>query len=316
MKKINRKYNGKRENNNGKRIRGKKEINRGKRLYSKKSPKIIVTAQPHRLEGVYILKSDKELLATKNLAKGESIYGEELITIEEKEDIKKKEDSDNDSESISSKECDIIPKLIQNNVNKVEYRIWDTFYSKLGASIENGIQNIFMKPGSKVLYLGAGNDSFSTISHISDLIGKNGTIYGVEISEIKGLDLKKIAKKRENIIPIVNDAKKPYNYKNLISSLVDCIYIDISSEDLANIISLNAGFFLKNKGGFLCTINDNNDNSNLKSQENKFDEQIKLLRQNNLYVKEFISLEFFAKGYAVVSGIYKPYRESIEEEEC
>ena len=245
-------------------------------------------------------------MATKNLSKGESVYGEELITIEERKE-------NNDSES-SSEDCNIIPIKFQNIENKVEYRVWDIFYSKLGALIENGIQNIFMKPGSRVLCLGAGNDSFSTISHISDLVGKDGTVYAVEISEIKGLNIKNMAKKRENLTPIINDAKKPYNYKNLISDLVDCIYVDISSKDLASIISINAGFFLKNKGGFICVINDNNENSNLKSQVSKFDEQIKLLREYNLYVKEFISLESFAKGYAIVSGIYKPHRESIEED--
>ena len=316
MKNNNKKYNRKRENNNGKRIRGKKEIGRG-RIYGKKPQKIITTAQPHSLEGVYILKSNKDLLATKNLIKGESIYGEEIITIEErkenKENKENNEKKDNNDNSDSDSSSDICP-IIVNIQNKVEYRVWDTFYSKLGASIENGIHNIFMKPGSKVLYLGAGNDSYSTLSHISDLVGEKGTVYGVEISEIKGLDLKNMAKKRENIIPIINDAKRPYHYKNLINDFVDCIYADISSPELANIISINAGFFLKNKGGFISVINDDGNSSNMKSQISKFDEQIKLLREYNLYVKEFISLESFSRGYAVVSGIYKPFREIIEED--
>ena len=112
MKNNNKKYEGKKENNNGnaKRIRGKKERNRGRgKLYSKKSPKIMTTVQPHRLEGVYIIKSNKELLATKNLSNGESVYGEELITIEERKE-------NNDSES-SSEDCIIIPKKTQNIEN-------------------------------------------------------------------------------------------------------------------------------------------------------------------------------------------------------
>ena len=313
MKNNNKKYNRKRDNNNGKRIRGKKEIGQG-RIYGKKPPKIITTAEPHSLEGVYILKSNKDLLATKNLIKGESIYGEEIITIEErKENIENKENKDIKDNSDSDSSSEICP-IIATVQNKVEYRIWDTFYSKLGASIENGIHNIFMKPGLKVLYLGAGNDSYSTISHISDLVGEKGTVYGVEISEIKGLDLKNMAKKRENIIPIISDAKRPYHYKNMINDFVDCIYADISSPELANIISINAGFFLKNKGGFISVINDDGNYSNIKSQISKFDEQIKLLREFNLYVKEFISLESFSRGYAVVSGIYKPFREVIDED--
>ena len=57
---------------------------------------------------------------------------------------------------------------------------------------------------------------------------------------------------------------------------------------------------MKNKGGFICVINaSHNDSKNL-SQKEKFDEQIRLLREYNLYVKEFVSLVNFESGYAVV----------------
>ena len=52
-------------------------------------------------------------------------------------------------------------------VNKLEYRVWNVFRSKLAASIVNGISEIFIQPGSKVLYLGAA--SGLTISHVSDI---------------------------------------------------------------------------------------------------------------------------------------------------
>ena len=55
------------------------------------------------------------------------------------------------------------------------------------------IENIYMKPGSKVLYLGAANGT--TISHVSDLVGETGIVYGVEISERSGRDLINMAKK-------------------------------------------------------------------------------------------------------------------------
>ena len=325
MKKNNKKFNGGSLRNNGRRnggrIRGIKggAKRRGKSgIDSIKISNINTTVQPHQLEGVYIIKSDKEYLSTKNIYPGESIYGEEIITIEEKKENKEnKENKDSDSENSSESIMPIFKNNSNNNNNnndnenndikKVEYRIWDAFFSKLGASIENGINNIFIKPGSKVLFLGAGSDSYSTISHISDIVGKKGIIYSVEISEIKGLDLKNMAKKRENIIPIIYDARNPYNYKNSISNLVDCILADISAPDITNIISINSGFFLKNKGGFICIIND-------ESKTGKFDEQIKLLRENNLFVKEFISLEPFKKGSAAVAGLYKPYREMIYEE--
>ena len=52
---------------------------------------------------------------------------------------------------------------------KVEYRVWNPFRSKLAAAILGGIDNIHMRPGSKVLYLGAA--SGTTVSHVSDIVG-------------------------------------------------------------------------------------------------------------------------------------------------
>lgn len=53
---------------------------------------------------------------------------------------------------------------------KTEYRVWNPFRSKLAACIVNGVNDIYMKPGSKVLYLGAANGT--TVSHVADLVGE------------------------------------------------------------------------------------------------------------------------------------------------
>ena len=309
----------------------KKEINLNQSIENIKRTSI----QPHNIEGVYVITTDKEFIATKNLTPGETIYGEQLIKIEENRQIEhnKKENEENmvnqkmDENEDNSSDSDIIcPKnnkapndssISESDLRIInlkvlnEYRVWNKFYSKLGASIENGINNIYMKKGSKVLYLGAGNDSYSTITHISDLVGDDGKIYAVEISEIKGIKLKSIAKKRKNIVPIIKDARNPYFYRNSIKSLVDCIYISFSDTDLAKIISLNAGFFLKSKGGFISIVNANKVNSSRIPSIEKFNEQIKILKQYNLYSKDFVSLEPFFEGYCAVSGLYKPYRDSI-----
>ena len=47
--------------------------------------------------------------------------------------------------------------------------MWNPFRSKLAASIVGGIENVYMQPGSKVLYLGAA--SGTTVSHVADLVG-------------------------------------------------------------------------------------------------------------------------------------------------
>lgn len=52
---------------------------------------------------------------------------------------------------------------------QVEYRVWNPFRSKLAASILAGVDNIHIKPGCKLLYLGAA--SGTSVSHCSDLVG-------------------------------------------------------------------------------------------------------------------------------------------------
>ena len=55
---------------------------------------------------------------------------------------------------------------------KIEYRVWNPFRSKLAAGILAGIGEIHMKPGCRLLYLGAASGmsshkmSIFTISHI------------------------------------------------------------------------------------------------------------------------------------------------------
>lgn len=57
----------------------------------------------------------------------------------------------------------------QTEGEKIEYRVWNPFRSKLAAAILGGIDEIHMPPGSKVLYLGAA--SGTTVSHVSDVVG-------------------------------------------------------------------------------------------------------------------------------------------------
>ena len=47
--------------------------------------------------------------------------------------------------------------------------MWNPFRSKLAAAILGGVDQIYMPPGSKVLYLGAA--SGTTVSHVSDVVG-------------------------------------------------------------------------------------------------------------------------------------------------
>ena len=47
--------------------------------------------------------------------------------------------------------------------------MWNPFRSKLAAAIVGGIENVWITPGTKVLYLGAA--SGTSVSHVSDIVG-------------------------------------------------------------------------------------------------------------------------------------------------
>lgn len=47
---------------------------------------------------------------------------------------------------------------VEENGEKIEYRVWNPYRSKIAASVVGGISDTYIKPGSKVLYLGNINE--------------------------------------------------------------------------------------------------------------------------------------------------------------
>jgi rRNA 2'-O-methyltransferase fibrillarin len=103
-----------------------------------------VIVEKHRHEGVFVSSGKDAGILTLSMVPGEAVYGEKRITVPTEEG------------------------------QKIEYRIWNPFRSKIAAAILNGVENIWIKPGSKVLYLGAA--SGTTVSHVSDVVGPVGFI--------------------------------------------------------------------------------------------------------------------------------------------
>jgi len=163
-------------------------------------------------ENVFLINSD---LATKNLSPGFRVYGEKLVKDE----------------------------------NGIEYRIWDPYRSKLAAAIKLGLRTLPIKKESRVLYLGAATGT--TPSHVSD-IAEKGIVYCVEISAVAMKHLLKVAEKRENMIPLLNDARKPEEYAQYVKE-VDVIYEDVSCKEQAEILLANSSL-LKQKGYALFAI--------------------------------------------------------------
>ncbi|XP_003802172.1 rRNA 2'-O-methyltransferase fibrillarin [Otolemur garnettii] len=230
-----------------------------------------VMVEPHRHEGVFICRGKEDALVTKNLVPGESVYGEKRVSISEGDD-------------------------------KIEYRAWNPFRSKLAAAILGGIDQIHIKPGAKVLYLGAA--SGTTVSHVSDIVGPDGLVYAVEFSHRSGRDLINLAKKRTNIIPVIEDARHPHKYRMLIA-MVDVIFADVAQPDQTRIVALNAHTFLRNGGHFVISIKANCIDSTA-SAEAVFASEVKKMQQENMKPQEQLTLEPYERDHAVVVGVYRP----------
>jgi fibrillarin-like pre-rRNA processing protein len=132
-----------------------------------------------------------------------------------------------------------------------EYRIWSPDRSKPAAAIIKGLKNFPIRPGSKILYLGIA--SGTTASHFSDIIGKEGLIYGIEVSERVMRDLINVSAARKNIVPILASARSPESYTNVVS-MVDVVYADVAQPDQVDILIRNCNVFLKNKGYAMIAV--------------------------------------------------------------
>jgi hypothetical protein len=69
----------------------------------------------------------------------------------------------------------------------------------------------------------------------SSSLPQTGTVYAVEFSHRPGRELINCAKKRTNIIPIVEDARYPLKYRMLVG-MVDCIFADVAQPDQVGVL--------------------------------------------------------------------------------
>ncbi|EPZ35180.1 NAD(P)-binding domain-containing protein [Rozella allomycis CSF55] len=230
-----------------------------------------VIVEPHRHEGVYVARGKEDLLVTKNLVPGESVYGEKRISVDNADGT------------------------------KTEYRVWNPFRSKLAAGILGGIENIHIAPGKKVLYLGAANGT--TVSHVADIVGPTGLVYAVEFSHRSGRDLVNMAKKRTNVIPIVEDARHPHKYRMLIG-MVDVIFADVAQPDQGRIVALNAHNFLKNEGHVVISIKANCIDSTVDAAT-VFASEVNKLKEEKIKPREQLTLEPYERDHALVVGVYR-----------
>merc|ERR550514_1512457 len=200
--------------------------------------------------------------------------------------------------------------VAEDGEEKIEYRVWNPFRSKLGATIVGGIGYMPIKPGCKVLYLGAANGT--SVSHVSDMVGPEGVVYAVEFSHRSGRDLTNMAKRRPNVVPIVEDARQPQRYRMIIG-MVDCIFSDVAQPDQSRIVTHNASFFLKNGGWILMSIKANCVDSTA-TPKAVFAMEIDKLRKDGVKPKEQLTLEPYHCDHALVAAVYRASKKKKAEE--
>jgi len=200
-------------------------------------------------------------LATENLMPGNQVYNEKLL-----------------------------------DVKGVEYRIWNPFRSKLAASIMNGLKDFPFNKKSDVLYLGVSTGT--TISHISDIVGQDGIIFGVEHAARVARDfLDRVASHRKNIVPIIQDARKPEEFFSVYKK-VDVVYVDIAQPDQTDIAIENCKLYLKSRG-YLFLIIKTRSIDVTKDPKRVIKNEIKKL-ESLFEIKQTIDLQPYDKDHAMV----------------
>lgn len=173
-----------------------------------------------------------------------------------------------------------------------EYRIWDPRRSKLAAAILNGMDTLEIYKDSKVLYLGA--SSGTTPSHISDRV-VDGLLYAVEFSPRMMRELLRVCEKRENMVPLLEDATRPHRYLNLLEK-VDLIYCDVAQPQQSELFMENMRLFLKKKGRGIIMIKSRSIDVTQKPQK-IFKNEEKKLKSAGFKILEKVKLEPYEKDH-------------------
>ena len=121
-----------------------------------------------------------------------------------------------------------------------------------------------------------------------------------------------MAKKRPNVIPIIEDARHPQKYRMLVP-MCDVIFADVAQPDQARILGLNASMFVKNRGHFVISIKASCIDST-KPAEIVYAAEIEKLKEEKYRPVERISLEPYERDHVVVSGMYRPSAEDFPQD--
>jgi fibrillarin-like pre-rRNA processing protein len=234
---------------------------------------MMLSVEKHdRFDGVYwVCSEDEKILATKSLDRGFRVYGERLFRIGDE-----------------------------------EYREWIPYRSKLAAAILSGIKEIGIRSGSRVLYLGVA--SGTTASHVSDIIGEKGMLYGVDFAPMVLAQFKRnVADRRKNVVAIYADARFPTTYKSIVGQ-VDFVYCDIAQPEQAKILAENARLMLKDEGLAMIAIKARSIDS-VEEPSKVYKQEIAVLESKGLAVLEKVDLGKYEQDHIMVLARYSSRRQ-------
>ncbi|MEP0824884.1 MAG: fibrillarin-like rRNA/tRNA 2'-O-methyltransferase [Nitrososphaera sp.] len=216
----------------------------------------------------WISVNGEKNVATLNLVKGDNVYGEKLVRYEGE-----------------------------------EYRLWDPFRSKLAGALKKGMKNMPIKNGTKVLYLGASTGT--TVSHVSDIVGPSGIVFAVEPATRVARELiENVASKRKNVVPIIEDARKPNSYFAVFGK-VDVVYCDIAQPDQTDIAIANCTAYLKQGGVMLLVVKTRSIDVTMEPRAVIVQEAARL-EKNGFSIEQIITLDPFDKDHGMIYCVFKP----------
>ncbi|HJN57101.1 MAG: fibrillarin-like rRNA/tRNA 2'-O-methyltransferase [Candidatus Woesearchaeota archaeon] len=178
--------------------------------------------------------------------------------------------------------------------NNIEYREWNAYSSKLAAAILNKCPNIFLRKNDVVLYLGSSTGT--TVSHVSDIVGKEGFVFAVDVAPRVMRDLVFNLEARKNVAPVLADGN---NFKALREkvSMVDFIYQDIAQKNQVNIFMNSINTFMKKDGYAIIMVKARSIDVTRKPKQ--IFNEIREILQRELTIIDFRELEPYQKDHVM-----------------
>ena len=112
-----------------------------------------------------------------------------------------------------------------------------------------------------------------------------------------------MATRRYNIIPIVEDGRRPKSYYSIFGT-VQTVYCDIAQPDQTDIAIENCKVYLE-KGGVLLLVVKSRSIDVVKDPRVVIKEEAKKLESNGFSIQQIIDLEPFDKDHGMIYAVYR-----------